>query len=125
MNFLGMGTMEILVVLLVAFIFLGPERMVDAARFLGKLVGEARRMSAEFRDIVLEEEEMDQRAASTTRRSGPEARLGDSMGDSAPHSPASESEEASEGEDGPVAFQPAGGATVQDEAGPKREQEQG
>ena len=31
MSFLGMGTMEILIILLVAFIFLGPERMIDAA----------------------------------------------------------------------------------------------
>ena len=40
MSFLGMGTMEIFIILLVAFIFLGPERMVDAARTLGKWTGE-------------------------------------------------------------------------------------
>ena len=28
MSFLGMGTLEIVIILLVAFIFLGPERMV-------------------------------------------------------------------------------------------------
>ena len=42
MSFLGMGTMEIFIILLVAFIFLGPERMVDAARTLGKWTGELR-----------------------------------------------------------------------------------
>ncbi len=36
MSFLGLGPMEVLIVLLVAFIFLGPERMVDAARMPGK-----------------------------------------------------------------------------------------
>ena len=46
MSFLGMGTMEILIILLVAFIFLGPERMVDAARVLGKWTGELRRMGS-------------------------------------------------------------------------------
>ena len=30
MSFLGMGTMEILLILVLAFIFLGPERMLDA-----------------------------------------------------------------------------------------------
>ena len=46
MSFLGMGTFEILVILLVAFIFLGPERMIDAARTLGKWTGELRRMGS-------------------------------------------------------------------------------
>lgn len=56
MSFLGMGTFEILIILLVAFIFLGPERMIDAARTLGKWTGELRRMSstvqAEMDDIT-------------------------------------------------------------------------
>ncbi len=46
MSFLGMGTFEILIILLVAFIFLGPERMIDAARILGKWTGELRRMGS-------------------------------------------------------------------------------
>ena len=46
MSFLGMGTFEILIILLVAFIFLGPERMIDAARTLGKWTGELRRMGS-------------------------------------------------------------------------------
>lgn len=46
MSFLGMGTFEILVILLVAFIFLGPERMIDTARTLGKWTGELRRMGS-------------------------------------------------------------------------------
>lgn len=52
MNILGMGTLEILVILLVAFIFLGPERMVDAARFLGKVVRDTRRMTTELPDFL-------------------------------------------------------------------------
>lgn len=56
MSILGMGTMEILVVLLVAFIFLGPERMVDAGRWLGKAMAEARRLMAQMPEITLEED---------------------------------------------------------------------
>ena len=56
MSFLGMGTFEILIILLVAFIFLGPERMIDAARTLGKWTGELRRMGstvqAEMEDLA-------------------------------------------------------------------------
>ena len=48
MNFLGMGPMEVIIVLLVAFIFLGPERMIDAARMLGKGMSELRRFAAEL-----------------------------------------------------------------------------
>ena len=57
MNFFGMGTMEVLVILLLAFIFLGPERMVEAARLLGKLVREARRMTAELPGLVIDEDQ--------------------------------------------------------------------
>ena len=55
MNILGMGSLELLVVLLLAFIILGPERMVDAARKLGKLTGELRRMTNEVTEMVQEE----------------------------------------------------------------------
>lgn len=49
MTFLGMGPFEIIIILLVAFIFLGPERMADAARTLGKWTSELRRATAGVR----------------------------------------------------------------------------
>ena len=59
MSFLGMGPFEIIIVLLVAFIFLGPERMAEAARTLGKWTGEIRRMGAgaraEMDDLIAED----------------------------------------------------------------------
>ncbi len=55
MNILGMGSLELLVVLLLAFIVLGPERMVHAARMLGKLTRELRRMTSEVTVMVQEE----------------------------------------------------------------------
>ena len=55
MNFLGMGPLEILVVLLIAFIFLGPQKMVDAARWMGKATREVRRVTDEFNTMVVDE----------------------------------------------------------------------
>lgn len=59
MTFLGMGPFEIIIILLVAFIFLGPERMADAARTLGKWTSEFRRATAgvraEMDDLITDE----------------------------------------------------------------------
>ena len=56
MNLFGIGTLEILLILLVAFIILGPERMVDAAKILGKASREIRKLSVGLREISLSEE---------------------------------------------------------------------
>ena len=58
MSFLGMGTMEILLIVVLAFIFLGPERMVDAARMLGKLVREGRKLASELPQVVIEDDDI-------------------------------------------------------------------
>ena len=58
MNFLGMGFLEILIILIIAFIFLGPERMVDAARMLGKLVREARNIASEVPRVVVDDDDI-------------------------------------------------------------------
>ena len=55
MNILGMGTMEVLVVLVVGFIVLGPQRMVEAARVLGKASRELRRMAEELPGLTLDD----------------------------------------------------------------------
>ena len=55
MSFFGMGPLEIFFVLLIAFIFLGPERMVDTARWMGKAVREVRRMAAELPSLTEED----------------------------------------------------------------------
>ena len=56
MNFLGMGPMEIIVIFLVAFLLLGHERMIDAARLMGKAVKEIRRMTISMAQIIPEDE---------------------------------------------------------------------
>ena len=96
MNFLGMGPLEVLVIALIAFILLGPQRMVDAARLMGKATKEVRRMTDELPKIVLDEEQDQPPGASSTP------------------SDRETSEEASETDgqkavaDGPVAFRSAG-----------------
>ncbi len=56
MNILGMGPLEVLVITLVVFILLGPQKMVDVARGLGKATKEVRRMTDELPKVVLHEE---------------------------------------------------------------------
>lgn len=41
MNFFGIGNLELLWILIIAVVFLGPSRMVDAARAAGKYWREA------------------------------------------------------------------------------------
>ena len=54
MNILGMGPLEILVIALIAFIFLGPERMTDAARLVGKAIREGRNIASDIPRVVVE-----------------------------------------------------------------------
>ena len=92
MNIFGMGPLEILVIALVAFIFLGPKKMVDAARLLGKATKEVRRMTDELPRIVLDEEQAQPSRASSPR-SDQETR--DETDDTQDEEPVA---------DGPVAF---------------------
>ena len=47
MNFMGMGIPELGVILLVAFLVLGPGRAIDMARSAGKIMGDLRRSFGE------------------------------------------------------------------------------
>jgi sec-independent protein translocase protein TatB len=49
MNLMGMGLPELAVVLLIAFLVLGPGKSIETARTLGKIVGELRRT---FNDLA-------------------------------------------------------------------------
>ena len=99
MNILGMGPLEILMIALVAFILLGPQKMIDAARLLGKATKEVRRMTDELPKIVLDEEQGRPAQASSTPVS--------SQGDQQTTGDTSESEEEEAVADGPVAFRSA------------------
>ena len=98
MNILGMGPLEILMIALVAFILLGPQKMIDAARLLGKATKEVRRMTDELPKIVLDEEQGGPAQASSTPVS--------SQGDQQATGNTNESESEEAIADGPVAFRP-------------------
>ena len=53
---LGMGPMEVAVILLVAFLFLGPQKMVQGAKTLGDLVSQMRKVTQTITDIDVDEE---------------------------------------------------------------------
>ena len=65
MNFMGMGLAEIAVVLVVAFLVLGPNRTINLARTAGKVLADLRRTFSEVAAAVTLEEK-GQAASSTT-----------------------------------------------------------
>ena len=110
MNFGGMGTLEVLFILLIAFIFLGPQRMGDAAKTLGKLVRDLRRMTADLPELVLDEDDKPAKSPIVNRRSGHVAPPKESGQDGRPVKQPEQSDDRDPGtaaEDGPMAFRPA------------------
>ncbi len=104
MSILGMGPLEILVILVIAFIILGPDRMIEAARFLGRMVGEGRKLASEMPRVVVEDDDIKVVNAGETI-----SVVGDTDRKS-PKTPREDSpneDPASAEDDGPVAFTPA------------------
>ena len=108
MSILGMGPLEVVVVLLIAFIVLGPDRMIDAARFLGRMVGEGRRLASEMPRVVMEDDDIKVVSGGETisMTRGAERKPAETVSDDL------QSEDRSE-DDGPVAFTPASEAASQ------------
>lgn len=52
MNFLNIGASELIVIIIIAILAVGPRRMVQIARTLGRTAAKLRRMSSEFLAIV-------------------------------------------------------------------------
>ncbi len=52
MNFFGIGTLELLVIFLVAFVALGPGKTVEVARTIGRMAREARRTFTDIMDAA-------------------------------------------------------------------------
>ena len=60
----GIGSSELLVILIVAFLVLGPSHLPKIAKTLGKAMGEFRRVSTEFQrtlNLEAEKEEHEER----------------------------------------------------------------
>ena len=115
MNILGMGSVEVLVILLVAFIVMGPERMVDAGRLLGKALRETRRLSEGLPGMILDEEQARSEVARERRSGGaPDATASD----------ATDEETVSvDHDEAPVAFEPSEkAAAANDTDGPQESQ---
>lgn len=65
----GIGSTELLVILLVALIVLGPKSLASVSRSLGKAMGEFRRVSTDFqRTLNAESAEADLREKEAARR---------------------------------------------------------
>ncbi|MBD5627222.1 MAG: twin-arginine translocase subunit TatB [Desulfovibrio sp.] len=65
----GIGSTELLVILLVALIVLGPKSLAKVSRSLGKAMGEFRRVSTDFqRTLNAESAEADMREQEAARR---------------------------------------------------------
>lgn len=52
MNFLNVGTWELVFILIIAILVVGPERMVEMARSFGRLSRQLRKMSSEFTSTI-------------------------------------------------------------------------
>ena len=72
MNFMGMGIPELGVILLVAFLVLGPSRAIDMARSAGKMMGDLRRSFSEVTSAMTVES-MDQNSSGQSQQSAAQA----------------------------------------------------
>ncbi len=59
MDFFGIGFLELLAILLVTLMVMGPQRLPQAAQRIGTILAQARRSIAEVRDTVMIEIDAD------------------------------------------------------------------
>ncbi len=62
MDFMGIGFFELLLILLIGFIFLGPDKLPGFARSLGQFMGKLKVTSAELTRELTKELELDKEA---------------------------------------------------------------
>ncbi|MEY4129982.1 MAG: twin-arginine translocase subunit TatB [Actinomycetota bacterium] len=67
----NVGGGEILVILVLALLVLGPERLPDAVRKVGRAVGEIRRMTSGFEEEMRSVVDLSSTDALSTTESGP------------------------------------------------------
>jgi sec-independent protein translocase protein TatB len=98
----NVGGGEIIVILLLALIVLGPERLPDAAKKVGRFMGEVRRMTTGFQEEVRSAMDLDG-SGDALERAEPGPRLMPPPTNEAPATPATN------GEAGPPETQPGRG----------------
>jgi sec-independent protein translocase protein TatB len=98
----NVGGGEILVILLLALIVLGPERLPDAAKKVGRFMGEVRRMTTGFQEEVRSAMDLDG-SGDPLKRAEPGPRLMPPPSSEGPTAPAPD------GEPGPPEAQPGQG----------------
>ena len=57
MNFFGVGGMELIVILLLGFIILGPRQLTNVAKGLGRTISELRNAMNQFTRLVDEDDD--------------------------------------------------------------------
>ena len=73
MNLMGIGLPEMAVVLLIAFLVLGPGKSIEMARTVGKIVGELRRSFNDLAAAVTLEEGQERVSPPVRPAPGPDA----------------------------------------------------
>ena len=73
MNLMGIGLPEMSVVLLIAFLVLGPGQSIEMARTVGKIVGELRRSFSDLTAALTLEEGQERGSPASQPRPGPDA----------------------------------------------------
>jgi sec-independent protein translocase protein TatB len=86
MELFGMGPTELLLVLVIAMIFLGPSKIADLGRGLGKAVNSFRKASSEFTTTVNNEMEQLKIEQGKTLN-GPEVNVSESPSHLKPYTP--------------------------------------
>jgi len=54
-NFLNIGSSELILIIILAILLVGPKRMVELSRMLGRAIGKLRKISGEFQTIIRRE----------------------------------------------------------------------
>ena len=90
MNFLGIGFIELVIVLVVALLILGPNKMVEAARTLGKYMRELQRANAELPRLLSLDEDLPKKPTVQRQQISQEADSQGTPTDGKEHEPGSE-----------------------------------
>lgn len=61
MDFVGIGTQEILMILLVAILVIGPNRIVEFGRTIGKVSRAIKKASIDFTSAVTKEMDLEEK----------------------------------------------------------------